>query len=157
MVENQRPRRERISRRSLVPLLDGDPPVEWRHGFLVERYGRTRPDQWGAPGPVLMAATPDGREALAHEEGDAIAGVAPIDSPPYLALRTERYLYGEYASGERELYDMQTDPYQLQNLVATADPALLAALAASLDAPRLCAGADCRAAADTLLSVAAGG
>jgi arylsulfatase A-like enzyme len=146
-----------VDGRSLVPLLDGDPPTAWRHGFLVERYGRTHPDQWGAPGPVPVTATPDGREALEHEEGDAITGVAPIDAPPYLALRTERYLYVEYASGERELYDVQTDPYQLQNLAATADPALLAALAANLDRLRLCAGADCRAAEDVLGNVVASG
>src|SRR5918995_5123350 len=110
-----------VDGRSLVPLLDSDPPAEWRHGFLVEHYGRTRPDEWGAPGSVPVKATPDDREALDREEGDTITGVAPIDSPPYLALRTERYLYLEYANGERELYDMQIDPYQLQNLAATAD------------------------------------
>jgi N-acetylglucosamine-6-sulfatase len=90
------------------------------------------------------------------EEGDEMVGIAPIDSPPYLALRTERYLYVEYANGERELYDLQTDPYQLQNLAATADPALLADLAAQLDHLRVCAGADCRTAEDMLLSVAPG-
>jgi arylsulfatase A-like enzyme len=146
-----------VDGRSLVPLLDGDPPAEWRHGFLVERYDRTRPDQWGAPGPVPVDAARGDRDALEREEGDAITDVAPIDSPPYLALRTERYLYVEYASGERELYDMQTDPYQLENLAATADPALLAALAANLDHLRLCAGADCRAAEDALPNGTAAG
>ena len=91
------------------------------------------------------------------EEGDEVNGITPIDSPPYLALRTEQYLYVEYANGERELYDMQTDPYQLQNLAATADPALLAELAANLDQLRVCAGADCRAAEDALPGVPAAG
>ncbi len=138
-----------------MPLLDGDPPAEWRHGFLVEHYDRIRPDQWGAPEPVPVEATPDDQEELElDEEGDAVPGVSPIDSPPYLALRTEQYLYVEYANGERELYDMQTDPYQLQNLAATADPALLADLAARLDQLRVCAGADCRSAEDALPGVA---
>jgi arylsulfatase A-like enzyme len=97
-----------------------------------------------------VKATPDDREALEREEGDAITGVAPIDPPPYLALRTERYLYIEYANGERELYDIQIDPYQLQNLAATADPALLADLAAQLDQLRVCASADCRSAEEAL-------
>jgi len=132
-----------VDGRSLVPLLEGDPPNEWRHGFLVEHYDRTRADQRGADG-----------KALEREEGDAITGVAPIDAPPYLALRTEQYLYVEYANGERELYDMQTDPYQLQNLAATADPALLATLDANLEQLRLCAGADCRTAEDAPLNVA---
>jgi arylsulfatase A-like enzyme len=86
-----------------------------------------------------------------------VTGVTPVDSPPYLALRTERYLYVEYANGERELYDMQADPYQLRNLAATADPALLARLAADLNQLRLCAGADCRAAEDALPGRAAAG
>jgi hypothetical protein len=60
----------------------------------------------------------------------------------------------EYANGEREVYDMQTDPYQLQNLAATADPALLADLAARLEQLRVCAGAGCRGAEDALPGVA---
>ena len=99
------------------------------------------------------------QEELEHEleEGDAVTGVTPIDSPPYLALRTEQYLYVEYANGERELYDMHADPFLLQNLAATADPALLADLAASMDRLRLCAGADCRSEEDALPSLAVGG
>jgi N-acetylglucosamine-6-sulfatase len=146
-----------VDGRSLVPLLDGDPPAEWRHGFLVEHYDRIRPDQWGAPEPVPVEATPDNQEELELDEGDAVPGVSPIDSPPYLALRTEQYLYVEYANGERELYDMQTDPYQLQNLAATADPALLADLAARLDQLRVCAGAECHSAEDALPGVASSG
>jgi arylsulfatase A-like enzyme len=143
-----------VDGRSLVPLLGGDPPAEWRHGFLVEHYDRTRPDQWGGPGSASLGATHDDRGTLVREEGDTIAGVTPIDSPPYLALRTERYLYVEYANGERELYDMQTDPHQLQNLAATADPELVAELAANLDHLRLCTGAECRIAEDAPLGVA---
>ena len=41
-----------------------------------------------------------------------------------LALRTEHEVYVEYRSGPRELYDLRTDPYQLQNVYATADPAI---------------------------------
>ena len=48
------------------------------------------------------------------------------------ALRTEHEVYVEYASGPRELYDLRTDPYQLQNIYATADPAHLADLSRRL-------------------------
>jgi hypothetical protein len=49
-----------------------------------------------------------------------------------LALRTEHELYVEYQSGPRELYDLDFDPYQLQNVYATADPAHIAALSQRL-------------------------
>jgi arylsulfatase A-like enzyme len=48
------------------------------------------------------------------------------------ALRTEHETYVEYRSGPRELYDLRTDPYQLQNLYATADPAHIADLSRRL-------------------------
>jgi hypothetical protein len=48
------------------------------------------------------------------------------------ALRTEHELYVEYQSGPRELYDVTTDPYQLQNVYATADPAHIAELSQRL-------------------------
>jgi N-acetylglucosamine-6-sulfatase len=66
---------------------------------------------------------------------------------PYAALRTNRYLYVEYASGARELYDLAVDPYELSS--RHADPAYAAAranLAARLARMRTCRGATCRAA-----------
>jgi N-acetylglucosamine-6-sulfatase len=53
------------------------------------------------------------------------SGVEPA-IPPYRALRTGRYLYVEYSTKERELYDLVTDPYELHNLAATANTNLLA-------------------------------
>jgi arylsulfatase A-like enzyme len=49
-----------------------------------------------------------------------------------LALRTEHELYVEYRSGPRELYDLRTDPYQLQNIYSTAEPAHRAELSQRL-------------------------
>jgi hypothetical protein len=56
-------------------------------------------------------------------------------------LRTHRYAYAEYESGERELYDLRRDPEELENL-ARADrrPRLRARLARELDALRHCEG-----------------
>ena len=48
------------------------------------------------------------------------------------ALRTEHEVYVEYQSGPRELYDLRTDPYQLQNMYATADPGHIAELSQRL-------------------------
>jgi len=63
------------------------------------------------------------------------------DLDEYTALRTRHRLYAEYANGARELYDLKTDPFELQNL--DGDPAYAAneaKLAARLAALRQCAG-----------------
>jgi arylsulfatase A-like enzyme len=63
-------------------------------------------------------------EVLAHAGAPAIEGL-------FSGLRTRRYTYAEYTTGERELYDLQTDPDQLTNVAS--DPAR-AALVAELSA-----------------------
>jgi hypothetical protein len=63
-------------------------------------------------------------------------------------LRSQTLVYVEYASEERELYDLTTDPYQIDNLAATADPLLLSNLSARLAELTACAGETCRLAED---------
>jgi arylsulfatase A-like enzyme len=62
------------------------------------------------------------------------------------ALRTNNYLYVEYKTGEHELYDLRTDPYELRNKYETASPDLKQRLKAQLDALRKCASEACRVA-----------
>jgi N-acetylglucosamine-6-sulfatase len=57
-------------------------------------------------------------------------------------------LYVEYDSGEREFYDLKTDPYELDSQHATADPQILSELQGRLEALRNCAADSCRAAED---------
>ena len=64
--------------------------------------------------------------------------------PPYAALRSAAYLYVEYPEGERELYDLRRDPFEMRNASATADPALLDRLSRRLSALKSCAGPSCR-------------
>ncbi|MFI6920319.1 sulfatase [Nonomuraea spiralis] len=101
--------------RSLVSLLHGKPPAQWRKNVLVE-FNRPLNRSSGAQTPV----------------------------PAYQALRTERYTYVKYDTGERQLYDLTVDPYQLDNLAATAAPALLLGLDTRLEAMRACSGGGCR-------------
>jgi len=59
------------------------------------------------------------------------------ETPPtnYQAVRTERYLYARYGTGEQELYDLSVDPYELQS--RHADPGFASVRA---DLQRLLAG-----------------
>jgi arylsulfatase A-like enzyme len=67
------------------------------------------------------------------------------DRPSFAAVRDPRWLYVEYATGERELYDLQSDPYQLTSRhKAPALAGVRAGLAQRLARLRKCAGASCR-------------
>ena len=75
------------------------------------------------------------RQMETHE----LAGKAIIDG-----IRTAKHTYVEYGTGERELYDLEKDPFQLANQAETADPALLQAFAARLAELKNCASLNCR-------------
>jgi arylsulfatase A-like enzyme len=79
----------------------------------------------------LLEGRPQGwRHALLIEH---LRGTNPI--PTYCAVRTTRYLFASYDTGERELYDLQMDPFEQRNLSGTA-PGLQARLEIALH--RLC-------------------
>jgi arylsulfatase A-like enzyme len=57
----------------------------------------------------------------------------PFGAPPrFTAVRTRRYLYAHYENGWLELYDLRTDPFQLENLAGQV-PRLERRLAARLE------------------------
>ena len=73
----------------------------------------------------------------------------PDENPPsYGAVRTETHKYVEYDNGETELYDLEADPYELENLPDITDLALVADLNTKLNALRSCAGDECLKAED---------
>ena len=75
-----------------------------------------------------------------------VEGAAGRSGNGFTAIRTPRYKYVEYANGERELYDLERDPYELES--RHADPAyagIRTDLARRLAKLRSCAGSSCRA------------
>ena len=103
---------------SLVSLLHGASAANWGKEILVEHRG---PD-----------ITP----------GDPDLPTAGAGNPPtYEALRTKGALYVEYGDGEREYYDLRTDPFELRNISAELSPVHLRRLHRALMALAHCHGA----------------
>ena len=102
--------------------------------------------------PVLhdKSSDDDAREALLVEQFTDGAGRRHGRGggvpPTYAAVRTDRYTYVEYVTGERQLYDLRGDPDQLNNIAGTADAKLVESLSKRLQALQRCEAAGCRAA-----------
>jgi arylsulfatase A-like enzyme len=72
------------------------------------------------------------------------SGANPVGAPVYVGLRTRRYKYVEYLTGERELYDLRQDPHELTNIAGTpAARVVQRRLAQQLEAVRRCRGRRC--------------
>ncbi len=89
----------------------------------------------------------DGRPLIPVAQEPKLGGGRPllIEEPTFAAIRTERYAYVEYRKGDRELYDLRSDPYELES--RHDDPAyalVQAALANELHKLQSCAGDACR-------------
>jgi arylsulfatase A-like enzyme len=78
--------------------------------------------------PLLQNPSVPWRTAILLEHlGD------PSKSKNSSAIRTHRYMYAEYQNGNKELYDLLTDPYQLTNVASMAvNKNLIASLRAQL-------------------------
>lgn len=107
-----------VDGRSAWPLLNGIDD-SWRTGVLSESLGAVQPGD-----PDFQFISP----------------------PKYAALRTQRWLYVEYLNGERELYNRESDPFEIDNIVSTASTNVVAALHDQLLALTACAGTSCRVA-----------
>jgi N-acetylglucosamine-6-sulfatase len=113
-----------VDGRSFLPLLR-DPGQPWREAYLIER--RRLEEQ------LVRQSEYTG---LTQGELDQTA--------VFNGIRTTGSLYVEYGTGERELYDLRSDPFQLANRIDDASPALLAAMSERLSALAGCAAGECR-------------
>lgn len=103
---------------SLLPVLTGRRPQDWRAAVLIEHDG---PDTWGGDPDYQRAGAGNPRS--------------------YEAMRAARFLYVEYGDGEREYYDLRLDPFELRNLAARLSRRRLAELHRELTAMERCHGA----------------
>jgi N-acetylglucosamine-6-sulfatase len=90
---------------STVSQLAGATPQRKQDGYsLVPFLQPTPPSQWPT----------DSEGLLLHYIGYGVAG-DPSPVPGYWGIRQGKYKYVELSTGEKELYDLQADPYELQN------------------------------------------
>ncbi|KUL24511.1 sulfatase family protein [Actinoplanes awajinensis] len=94
-----------VDGRSLVPLLSGATPPDWRDTALIEHRD-----------PATDPHDPD------YERDSANI------PPAYNALRTRTFTYVEYVDRSKEFYDRTTDPAMLDNVIAQLTPQRLAQL-----------------------------
>jgi len=129
-----------VDGRSLVPWLQGYKVSNWRQAYLLER-GLTENDQSSQDFGVGFHRIPAWMSGLLEPPD------LDFDQQPgiYRGLRTDRYLYIEFSNGTIQIYDLQKDPYELQNFASTATPALLDKFHTLLSKLQNCAGESCRA------------
>ncbi len=109
-----------VDGRSIMGFLPaGETPSNWRDAALSESLGISTPDD-----PDYQKNAP----------------------PQFFALRTPKWLYVEYVDGSRTLYNRENDPFEMVNLIKSADPLLVASLSAQLMQLSTCSGDTCRVA-----------
>jgi arylsulfatase A-like enzyme len=106
-----------------------------------------------AAGAVPAGRVPDGRSLfpLLRDRGLAwgrellVEGAPGFQAVAYAAIRNDRFVYAEHDNGERELYDLRSDPDQLENAIGGRGFAgIEARLAERLAALQECVGPGCR-------------
>jgi N-acetylglucosamine-6-sulfatase len=101
--------------------------------------------------PLLSGSELPWRDSLLLEGYDDGFGDKSYVPPDFKAIRTaDERTYVEYETGERELYDLRTDPHQVGSLHDEPDRAEEElALSARLQALKYCSGKGCRCAEQT--------
>lgn len=106
---------------SMVPFME-DPSLRTRRPLLFESFVETNDvEQNGgaSTGETTSKGSPRGRLALKATRRQGAAAHASEVAPPknYYGIRLGPYKYIEWPDGEKELYDVNKDPYELNNIV----------------------------------------
>jgi N-acetylglucosamine-6-sulfatase len=134
-----------VDGRSIVPLLGKGPPAPdaFRDAVLLQL------GPFGADLSPTGAARARARARFALRDWLATPNRLALEETAapavtYRALRTARYKYVEYASGDRELYDLLSDPHELRNLAGKVEAQSLGPWVQALERLATCAGEGCR-------------
>jgi N-acetylglucosamine-6-sulfatase len=126
-----------IDGRSLVPYVK-DAGLRTRRPILFESFVETSDVEANGGGPAAVPAT------TSRSGGGAKASIV---APPkdYEGIRLGPYKYIEWPDGEKELYDINKDPYELNNIVRDRNLfPIRAFLHNQLVRMEECSGASCR-------------
>jgi N-acetylglucosamine-6-sulfatase len=86
------------------------------------------------------------RRGVRNIEQEPVDTIYKLQAPAYRGLRTDRYAFFLYSTGEVEMYDMWRDPYQLKAVSKNRRyRKVRKALLADLDRLARCSGASCSA------------
>jgi arylsulfatase A-like enzyme len=141
-----------VDGRSLVPFMF-EPGARSGRPILLEadtgpgtftRFGAEEPRRGSSAARKLGLAGLGGVEDLEAEAPASRFGTDGNRAPAYRAIRSDRYLFVVYATGQAELYDMRRDPNQLR--AVTRDPRyrkVKKVMTRRLIALARCQGADC--------------
>jgi N-acetylglucosamine-6-sulfatase len=149
---------------SLVPFMK-EPSLRTRRPLLFESFVQTddvEADGGAATGESTASGRARGKLGLKGEGSGASANAfhnrgaaahASVVAPPknYYGIRLGPYKYIEWPDGEKELYDINTDPYELNNIVRDKNYAPIRAfLHEELVRLEECSGRTCQEVAEKL-------
>lgn len=142
--------------RSLLPFA-ADPDLTTTRPLLIEGFTSNGDDDDASSSSGLRRNPAAGlggvadleQEPLRVRRGDPEGGTGRAQitwrAPGYLSVRTDRYLLTAYANGQLELYDMDRDPAQMENVITRRSYREARRwLLDLLDQLASCAGEECR-------------